>query len=72
MAKLFLLMIDYFFIFLIYNYQIFISPILGSNCRFKITCSQYAVKSIKKLGIFWGTYVACKRLLKCHPYNLKK
>jgi len=56
------------FILLIRLYQICLSPFLGKNCRFLPTCSQYAIDAINEHGILKGTYLAMKRLLKCHPF----
>ena len=59
--KIFLLMIRF--------YQAAISPHLGKNCRFTPTCSQYAYIAITRFGPIKGTYLAIKRLLKCHPFH---
>jgi len=56
-------------ILLVRGYQKFISPLLGQNCRFYPTCSQYAIQAYEKYGFFKGTYLAVKRVLKCHPYH---
>ena len=53
---------------LIRFYQIFISPILGFNCRFNPTCSQYAIEVIERFGVVKGTLLAMKRVLKCNPF----
>ncbi len=53
---------------LIRFYQIFISPILGFNCRFNPTCSQYAIEVIERFGVVKGTLLAVKRVLKCNPF----
>ncbi|WP_428086629.1 membrane protein insertion efficiency factor YidD [Candidatus Thioglobus sp.] len=50
-------------------YQLFISPLLGSNCRFQPTCSQYAYDSIKSHGFFKGFALSAKRIGKCHPWH---
>jgi len=50
-------------------YQRAISPLLPPSCRFTPTCSQYAVEAITKYGIFKGTWLAIKRLLRCHPWG---
>ncbi|NTS76350.1 membrane protein insertion efficiency factor YidD [Catenovulum sp. SM1970] len=50
-------------------YQVAISPMLGPNCRFTPTCSQYAITAIEKHGIVKGTWLASRRILKCHPNN---
>jgi putative membrane protein insertion efficiency factor len=57
------------FIVLIRLYQIVISPILGPKCRFTPTCSQYALEAIKKYGIFKGSWLAAKRIARCHPWG---
>lgn len=51
-------------------YQIFLSPLLGgSKCRFQPTCSHYAIEAIEEWGVFKGTYLAIRRILKCHPWG---
>ena len=50
-------------------YQLFISPLLGSNCRFQPTCSQYAYDSVKEYGLFKGFALGAKRIGKCHPWH---
>ncbi len=54
---------------LIKGYQRFLSPILGSNCRFYPTCSCYAIEAIDRFGVAKGGWLAGKRILKCHPLN---
>lgn len=56
------------FIILIKFYQFFISPLLGSNCRFAPTCSEYARLSIAIHGNIKGLWLFLKRLIKCHPF----
>ena len=50
-------------------YQILISPILGPNCRYHPTCSQYSTEAINKHGPFKGTWLAIKRISSCHPWG---
>ena len=50
-------------------YQKAISPLFPPACRFTPTCSQYAIEAIKKYGIIKGTWLAIKRILKCHPWG---
>ncbi|MBQ7084658.1 MAG: membrane protein insertion efficiency factor YidD [Anaerotignum sp.] len=57
------------FLLLIRFYQVTISPHLGRNCRFIPTCSQYAYIAITRFGVIKGTYLAVRRLLKCHPFH---
>ena len=57
------------FIFIIKIYQYFISPLLGSRCRFLPTCSEYFIEALKTQGITIGTKLGVKRILKCHPFK---
>jgi conserved hypothetical protein YidD len=54
---------------LLRGYQLILSPLLGSNCRFMPTCSQYAIESLKKFGLIKGTFLTVKRIGKCHPWG---
>lgn len=56
-------------ILLILGYQIMISPILPSSCRYTPTCSQYGLEAIKKHGPFKGGYLTIHRILRCHPWG---
>lgn len=50
-------------------YQIFISPLKAPTCRFYPTCSAYAIEAIQKKGPVKGTWLAIKRIAKCHPFH---
>ncbi|MFP6776579.1 MAG: membrane protein insertion efficiency factor YidD [PS1 clade bacterium] len=50
-------------------YQLFVSPIMGTNCRFSPTCSQYSLDAIKEYGFFKGLKLSIKRIGKCHPWH---
>lgn len=50
-------------------YQRWLSPLLGNNCRFSPTCSNYAIEAINRFGVIKGCWLATKRILKCHPLN---
>ena len=50
-------------------YQIFISPLKTPTCRFYPTCSAYAIEAIQKKGPVKGTWLAIKRIAKCHPFH---
>ena len=54
---------------LIKIYQKFLSPLLGKNCRFHPTCSQYAIEAISTFGFFKGSLLAIKRVLRCNPWG---
>ena len=57
------------FILFIRVYQLIISPMLGSNCRFIPTCSEYAMESLKEYGLIKGIFLSIKRIGKCHPWG---
>lgn len=48
-------------------YRFFLSPWLGSACRFTPTCSLYALQALEQHGPTAGSYLAARRLLRCHP-----
>lgn len=50
-------------------YQLAISPFLGRNCRFYPTCSAYAAEAIRVHGSAKGSWLAARRLCKCHPWH---
>jgi putative membrane protein insertion efficiency factor len=50
-------------------YQIFLSPFLGGQCRFRPTCSHYFIEAVKKYGALSGSYRGIRRILRCHPYH---
>lgn len=54
---------------LIRAYQYTLRPMLGSNCRFYPSCSDYAREAIGKHGALRGLWLAVKRIGKCHPYH---
>jgi putative membrane protein insertion efficiency factor len=57
------------FIFLIKIYRVAISPLTPPSCRFYPTCSQYAMQAVEKYGAARGTFLALRRLSKCHPFH---
>ena len=61
--------IAYILVFLIKSYQLLISPILGQNCRYLPTCSEYSVQSIREHGVIKGIALSLKRISKCHPWG---
>lgn len=50
-------------------YQLIISPMLPPSCRFTPTCSQYAIEALRKHGAIKGSWLAIKRILRCHPWG---
>lgn len=63
MAKIAIIMIRF--------YQKFISKyiLIGKNCRFYPTCSEYSIQAYNKYGFFKGTYLTIRRILRCNPFN---
>lgn len=51
------------------GYQYLISPLLGPNCRFYPSCSQYAIDAIVMHGLIKGIWLSVKRILRCHPWH---
>ena len=50
-------------------YRYAISPMLGRNCRFHPTCSEYAIEALERHGALRGGWMAAKRVGRCHPFN---
>jgi hypothetical protein len=50
-------------------YQLTLSPWLGPRCRFDPSCSDYAIGAIRRFGPLRGGWLACRRILRCHPWG---
>ena len=50
-------------------YQRFISPLTPPTCIYTPTCSEYAIQAIRKYGAIKGTFLAAKRIGRCHPFH---
>ena len=50
-------------------YRVAISPWLGANCRFDPSCSSYAIEALQTHGILKGTWLAARRIGRCHPWG---
>ncbi|MDC7713027.1 membrane protein insertion efficiency factor YidD [Vogesella sp. LYT5W] len=55
------------FVLLIRFYQLAISPWLPPRCRYQPTCSAYAVEALQKHGVIKGSWLAIRRISRCHP-----
>ncbi|ROZ66253.1 membrane protein insertion efficiency factor YidD [Ramlibacter sp. WS9] len=53
---------------LVKGYRLFLSPWLGSSCRFTPTCSAYSLEALQKHGALAGSYLTISRLARCHPW----
>ncbi|MBI0159724.1 MULTISPECIES: membrane protein insertion efficiency factor YidD [unclassified Snodgrassella] len=59
----------YLLLGLIRFYQYAISPLLPPRCRYTPTCSQYAILALQKYGVMKGSWLAIKRICRCHPWG---
>ncbi|HEY1327726.1 MAG TPA: membrane protein insertion efficiency factor YidD [Casimicrobiaceae bacterium] len=54
---------------LVRAYQLLFRPLLGANCRFHPSCSDYALEAIERHGALRGAWLAVRRIGRCHPYH---
>ena len=54
---------------LLRTYQYALSPMLGRNCRYHPTCSEYALEAVQKYGAGRGGWLGLKRVCRCHPWH---
>lgn len=54
---------------LIKFYRYAVSPMLGRNCRYFPSCSEYAAEAVTKFGAMRGGWLALKRVCRCHPWH---
>jgi putative membrane protein insertion efficiency factor len=62
-------MIRWLLVALVRTYQLFISPLLPPACRYYPSCSAYAVEALEKYGARRGSWLAVKRIGRCHPFR---
>ena len=62
-------MIARLLIALIRVYQWTLSPLLGPSCRFEPSCSRYAVRVLETHGALSGSWLAARRIARCHPFH---
>ena len=58
-----------FFTKIIKLYQKLISPLIGNNCRFQPTCSEYSISALKEWGFLRGSFLTLYRISRCHPWG---
>jgi putative membrane protein insertion efficiency factor len=54
---------------LVHGYRLLMAPVLPACCRFQPSCSAYALEAIGRFGAGRGTWLAARRILRCHPWN---
>lgn len=54
---------------LVRGYQLLVSPVLGPTCRYYPSCSAYAVEALQRFGPLRGSWLAVRRLARCHPWS---
>ena len=62
-------MVSKILIFFIKVYRLLVSPILGQNCRFWPTCSDYSIQALQEYGVLKGTKFILKRIVRCNPWG---
>ena len=67
--KFFIKLLAVPFILLIKIYQLLISPLFPSSCRYNPTCSHYTLGALKKYGLLKGGWLGIKRISRCHPWG---
>jgi putative membrane protein insertion efficiency factor len=51
------------------GYKSFLSPLLGTRCRFHPSCSNYAMTAVERFGVLRGGWMAARRVGRCHPFH---
>ncbi len=54
---------------LVWLYRVVVSPLLGANCRYQPTCSEYARLALQRYGAFRGSVLIARRIGRCHPWG---
>jgi putative membrane protein insertion efficiency factor len=56
-------------VLVIRGYQLWVSPLLPAACRYYPTCSAYAIEALEKHGPVTGSWLALRRIARCHPFH---
>lgn len=54
---------------LVWAYRLFLAPLFPATCRYRPSCSAYAIEAITRFGLVKGSWLAGRRLLRCHPWG---
>ncbi len=55
-------------VLMIRGYQVTLSPLLPSACRYQPSCSAYAIEAVERYGALRGAWLGARRILRCHPF----
>jgi putative membrane protein insertion efficiency factor len=55
-------------VLMIRGYQVTLSPLLPSACRYQPTCSAYTIEAVERYGVVRGGWMGARRILRCHPF----
>ena len=55
-------------VLMVRGYQVTVSPLLPSACRYQPTCSAYMIEALERYGVLRGTCLGARRILRCHPF----
>ena len=56
-------------VLLVRGYQVALSPLLPPSCRYYPSCSEYAIEALEKHGAVRGSWLAIRRIARCHPFR---
>ncbi len=62
-------MMRHFIVLIVRAYQLYISPLLPSACRYYPSCSSYAIEAVERHGVIRGISLAVRRIARCHPFR---
>ncbi len=57
-----------FAVLMVRGYQVTLSPLLPSACRYQPTCSAYMIEAVERHGALRGVWLGARRILRCHPF----
>jgi putative membrane protein insertion efficiency factor len=55
-------------VLMVRGYQVTLSPLLPSACRYQPSCSVYTIEALERYGLLRGVWLGARRILRCHPF----